>query len=52
MLTAELSSFIDSVQNDTPVAVSGEEASEALQVATDIEQIAEAGIANLRSRLK
>jgi predicted dehydrogenase len=52
MLTAELSSFIDSVQHDTPVAVSGEEASEALQVATDIERIAEAGIANLRSRLR
>ncbi len=52
MLTAELTSFIDSVRNDTPVAVSGEEAVEALQVASDIERIAEAGLEKLRSHLK
>jgi len=40
MLTKELGSFVDSVLDDTPVAVSGEDATAALKLANRIEEIA------------
>jgi predicted dehydrogenase len=52
MLTAELASFIDSIETGEPVPVTGEEASEALRIASEIENIAQAGLDNLRAHLK
>lgn len=52
MLTAELSSFIDAVLNDKPVEVSGEEALEALEVATRIEDTASASLEKLQAKLR
>jgi predicted dehydrogenase len=52
MLTAELASFIDSIESGNPVPVTGEEASEALRIASEIENIAQAGLDNLRTHLK
>jgi predicted dehydrogenase len=48
MLTAELSSFVDSVLDNKPVAVTGDEAMRALRVAMDIERIALAGLERLQ----
>jgi hypothetical protein len=52
MLTAELASFIESVEAAKPVPVTGEEALGALRVASEIEKIAQAGLDNLRTHLK
>ncbi len=52
MLTAELESFIESIGTGGPVPVTGQEAREALQVASDIERRAQAGLDNLRSLLR
>lgn len=45
MLESELKSFLDSIINDTPVAVSVEQAAEALRVALEIERIGTESIA-------
>jgi len=52
MLTAELSSFIDAVQKDRPVEVSGKEALEALEVAARIEETANRSLGELQAKLK
>ncbi len=51
MLTAELRSFIESIETGKPVAVSGEEALKALSTALDIERKAQAGLDNLRTHI-
>jgi len=52
MLTAELSSFIESVETGRPVVVTGEEALAALMIASEIEEVAQDSLDKLRSRLK
>ncbi|MCK4857524.1 MAG: Gfo/Idh/MocA family oxidoreductase [candidate division Zixibacteria bacterium] len=44
MLTEEIKSFVDAVQNDRPVVVSGREATAALKVALQIEKSAREGL--------
>lgn len=52
MLTAELESFVESIETGAPVPVTGEDARTALQIASDIESRARAGLDNLRSHFK
>lgn len=47
MLGSELSAFIDSVVNDKPVAVTIEEATEALRIALEVERIGLASISRM-----
>jgi predicted dehydrogenase len=52
MLTAELESFVCAVSNDDSVPVPGEDGLRALEIAEKIEDIATAGLQNLRNHLK
>jgi len=52
MLTAELTSFVESIEIGKPVIVTGMDALKALEIASEIERRAQAGLDNLRSHFE